>query len=351
MALKLDMSKAYDRIEWSYLQAVLTKMGFDRWWVHLIMQCVKTVSYQIVHAHREIGPIFPTRGLRQGDPLSPYLFILCTEGLSAMLHNSERQQLINGVKICKQAPTINHMLFADDSYLYCKAQEEEAHRILEILSKYELASGQMVNKSKSSIFFSTNTSMAVRQQLCNILQMEEADENCRYLGLPNMMQKSKVATLAFLKDKVRRRTLTWDGKIISQGGKEILVKSIVQALPTYAMSVFLLPLEITKDFERCISRFWWNSKKNDSRCIYWMNWERLSRHKSSGGMGFRDFRDFNLAMLGKQAWRIITNTTSLVSRIYKARYFPNYSFMEAKIGSNPSFVWRSIWEAKHVIAA
>lgn len=209
----------------------------------------------------------------------------------------------------------------------------------------------MVNKSKSSVFFSTNTSVHVKQQLCTILQMEEADENVKYLGLPNMMQQNKVSTFGFLKDKVKNRTLSWDGKIITQGGKETLVKSVIQALPTYTMSVFLLPLEITKNLERSISRFLWNSKKNDSRNIHWMSWERLSRHKDAGGMGFRDFRDFNLAMLGKQAWRFITKPNSLVTKVFKARYFSDKSFLEAVVGNNPSFVWRSIWEAKQVISA
>lgn len=159
MALKMDMSKAYDQIEWSHLKAVLTKMGFGNWWVHLILQCVKIVSYRIVHARREIGPILPSRGLRQRDPLSPYLFILCAEGLSAMLHHFENRKFIQGVKVCKRAPSITHMLFADDSYLYCKAGESEAQRMMEILSKFELASGKKVNRSKSSVFFSTNTGL------------------------------------------------------------------------------------------------------------------------------------------------------------------------------------------------
>lgn len=208
-----------------------------------------------------------------------------------------------------------------------------------------------MNKLKSSVFFSTNTNLAIRQQLCAKMQMEEADGNCKYLGLPNMMQRSKVATFGFLKDKVRRRSLSWEGKVLNQGGKEVLIKSIIQSLPTYAMSVFLLPLEITKDLERSISRFWWNTKKVDSRSIHWMSWEGLSRHKSSGGMGFRDFRDFNLAMLGKQGWRFVINPSSLLSRVFKAKYFPDSNFMEAKIRNHPSFVWRSISEAKQVISA
>lgn len=214
--------------------------------------------------------------------------------------------------------------------------------MLKILLKYEMASGQMVNKTKFSVFFSTNTDPMTRQQLCSILQMEEADEDSKYLGLPNMMQRSKVTTFGFLKDKAKKRTLSWDGKVISRAGKETLVKSIIQALPTYTMSVFLLPLKITKDLERSIERFWWNSKKNDSRSIHWMSWEHLSRHKAAGGMGFRDFWGFNLPMLGKQAWKFITNPNSLSPRLYKARYFPNTSFIEANIENNPSFVWRSI---------
>lgn len=186
----------------------------------------------------KLGRFYLLEVYTQGDPLSPYLFILCAEGLSAMVHRFGSQKLIRGVRVCKHAPSINHMLFADDSYLYCKAGVNEAQCMLEILSKFEMASGQKVNTSKSSIFFSTNTGTDNKQSICSMLQMEEADEDCKYLGLPNMMKRSKVATLGFLKDKVSRRTQSWGGKIFNQGGKEVLVKSIVQALPTYAMSVF-----------------------------------------------------------------------------------------------------------------
>lgn len=150
---------------------------------------------------------------------------------------------------------------------------------------------------------------------------------------------------------MQNRVNGWDGKYISRAGKEVLIKSVAQTMPSYAMSVFLLPLEITKDIERVLAKFWWGSKPNQQSAIHWMSWSRLSHHKTSGGMGFRDFRDFNLAMLGKQGWRFMSNTGSLAAKLFKARYFSKSNFLDASLGNNPSFVWRSIWEAKNLVKA
>lgn len=137
MALKIDMSKAYDRIEWDYLQAILNKMRFDVWWIQLILKCVTLVKYTFTHGSREMGPVVPSRGLRQGDPLSPYLFIICAEGLSALLRKYESQKTIQGLQVCRNAPRINHLLFADDSYLFCQATENTALKMLELLQTFE----------------------------------------------------------------------------------------------------------------------------------------------------------------------------------------------------------------------
>lgn len=155
-ALKIDMSKAYDRIEWDFLRALLCKVGFDDWWVQLILKCVTTVRYDITHGARVKGPVIPSRGLRQGDPLSPYLFILCVEGLSALLRKYENQRFIQGIQVCRNAPRINHLLFADDSYLFSLASEDIALKMADLLQSYEEASGQQVNLAKSSVIFSAN---------------------------------------------------------------------------------------------------------------------------------------------------------------------------------------------------
>lgn len=134
---------------------------------------------------------------------------------------------------------------------------------------------------------------------------------------------------------------------MSKGGKETLIMSILQTLPSYAMYVFLLPLEITTDIERSLTKFWW-STEGDSK-ISWMCKDRMAKHKDAGGLGFRDFRDFNITMLGKQGWRFLANRVSLVSRLYKEKYFPDVNFLQPILGHSPSFIWGSIFAAKDVV--
>ena len=117
MAIKLDMSKAYDRVEWNFLEAMLIKLGFHNKWVSLLMKCVRSVTYRVKVNGDLTEVIYPQRGLRQGDPLSPYLFLICAEGFSSLLHTAEDQGLIEGIQICPGAPSVPHLLFADDSFL------------------------------------------------------------------------------------------------------------------------------------------------------------------------------------------------------------------------------------------
>lgn len=109
MVIKLDMSKAYDRVEWDYLKAIMGKMGFNERWISLIMMCVTTVSYEVLINGEPRGKITPSRGLRQGDPISPYLFLLCAEGLSVVIRKKEAEGLIRGLGVSKQAPWISHL--------------------------------------------------------------------------------------------------------------------------------------------------------------------------------------------------------------------------------------------------
>ena len=121
-AFKIDMSKAYDRIEWEFLKHMMMLLGFNVAWVNLIMMCVSTVEYVITHEGRELGPIKPGRGLRQSDPLSPYLFLICAEGLSSIFYEYEERGLIHGCRVTRNALVISHLFFADDSFIFFQSQ-------------------------------------------------------------------------------------------------------------------------------------------------------------------------------------------------------------------------------------
>uniref|UniRef100_A0A803Q310 Reverse transcriptase domain-containing protein n=1 Tax=Cannabis sativa TaxID=3483 RepID=A0A803Q310_CANSA len=213
MAVQLDMSKAYDRVEWGFLEAMLHKMGFHSHWISLVMESVRSVKYWIQSSGHSLGPIIPSRVIRQGDPLSRYQFIL-------------------------GAPSISHMFFANDSYLYCRVLENEAQHIVKLLNYFERTSGQKVNLLKSSTFFSKNTEDLVKNNICAILGILEASEQCTYLGLPNTMSRNKNAILEFLKDKMQKRIEGWDNELLSHAGKEVLIKTVAQSLPNYARVFF-----------------------------------------------------------------------------------------------------------------
>ena len=142
MAVKLDMSKAYDRVEWKFIEEVMRRMGFHERWIGWIMRCITTVSYSIIINEEAHGSIVPSWELRQGDTLSSYLFLLCTEAFSALIEEANNNNALTGISICRGSLKVTHLFFADDSLLFYKAENMECSKMVEILKQYEAASGQ-----------------------------------------------------------------------------------------------------------------------------------------------------------------------------------------------------------------
>ncbi|XP_040987781.1 uncharacterized protein LOC121235500 [Juglans microcarpa x Juglans regia] len=299
MALKLDMSKAYDRVEWGFLEAVLKRMEFGGQWINLIMKCVSTVKYSILIHGSFQQTLYPSRGIRQGDPIFPYFFILCSEVLGQMLDKTEKRGFISGFPFARGSLLVNHLFFADDSLLFCKANPLEWIKLFKLLNSYEAASGQKLNIDKSAIFFSKNTRVDAELAILSTTRMKEAKSFEKYLGLPSYVEKQKMTAFRPILDSIRNRMQSWKVKFLSKAGKEVLLKSVVQAIPTYCMSIFKLSRTILMAINKLMQKFWWGSR-GDRIKTHWISWKLLRKSKLEGGLGYRDFEDFNVALLAKE---------------------------------------------------
>ena len=283
-------------MDWDYLRVVMTKMGFHARWIHWMSMCVESVDYSVLVNSEQVGPIIPGVGLRQGDPLSPYLFIICAEGLSTLIRDAESCGELTCTKICRRAPTISHLLFANDCFLFFKADENHTNVMQNILTTYESASGQAISLPKSEFFCSRNVPDPLKQTITNILGVQVVLGTGKYLGLPSMIGRDRTATFAFIKDRVWQKINSWSGKCLSKAGCEVMIKFVLQAIPSYVMSIFHLPATLINSIEKMMNSFWWGHGRTSQRGIQWMSWEKLSAPKIHGGMGFKDLSAFNLTI-------------------------------------------------------
>ncbi|KAL4280495.1 hypothetical protein GQ457_03G017750 [Hibiscus cannabinus] len=300
---KLDMEKAFDRVEWPFLNAIMLRLGFTQPWVDLIMRCVSSVSSRVRLRGTLSEAFLPRRGLRQGDPFSPFLFLFYTEGLSATLTVVQREGRLPGVRAYKHGPPLNHPLFADDSLVFLRNDLSEVHYLKDILSTYSAVSGQKVNFSKSTAYFSPRTPPEYRVAVHEALGVQEVSDPGIYLGVPLLIGKNKYAAFGRYRDKMDTRVSKWSNLLLSFSGHEVLIKSIAQALPQYA---------------------------------------DLCQPKVAGGMGFKDLHLFNIALLGKQLWRLLSEPGSLLYRTFRPKYFPDGDLLHASVPARSSFAWKGL---------
>lgn len=202
--------------------------------------------------------------------------------------------------------------------------------------------------AKSSIIFGKKVQASQRLCIQNILQIHRLGGEGKYLGLPEQFSSSKVNDFQGLVDQVKARVSPWYNQYLSQAGKEVLIKSVLQSKPVFSMSCYLLPKTICDDINSVLSEFWWG-KNDDKKKISWVSWKRLCLPKKEGGMGFRDLHSFNKALLAKQAWRLVNNPNSLLYRLYKGRYFHSTTFLQSSNITQSSYGWKSIQAGKELI--
>jgi exonuclease III len=350
MALKLDMEKAFDSMEWNFLLRILTLLGFHPIWVQWIRQCITTSSFSILLDGAPFGKFFPSRGLRQGDPLSPFLFILGSEVLSRLLYHEEALGNLHGIKMARSCPSISHLFFADDVMIFSRANDSEARSILNCLTTYSKWSGQVINISKSAMFFSRNCRSEKKISIKGILNLNLIPARAKYLGIPLFLLKNKSNSFIELKDRIFSKITGWKARLLSQAARTTLVKSVANAIPTYIMSIFLLPKSFCEVINSGLRKFWWGFPQEKKHNLSLLAWNNICQPKALGGLGLRSMEFLNNSLLARLGWKLTSNQPLLWVDALRGKYLKNgVSFLNASPNPVSSWIWKGLLKNRSVV--
>lgn len=336
--LKLDLSKAFDRMNWSYIQSLLPLYGFPEKLCNWIMICVKSAEFSIVVNGRGDGFLKPKSGLRQGCALSPYLFILGMDLLSRGLSHLTNLGHLRGIKLAHSAPSITNSLYADDLLLFGKAQPQEATALMAAINSFSEMSGQRVGIEKSEVWFSRCTPIPVREEVSQLLGVHQQQMSGKYLGAP---LATSVGAFNFLIDKFMHKLQAWKGRKMSPAGRLVMIKSALQSVPLYYFGTVKLPQGVLQKLTSIIRCFFWG-KQVGERYLAYVAWDAITAPIELGGLGIRDLNCMNEAMLMKALWRITEKEETLWVKVVKAKYMPRSDLWTSKRTYNCTVFWRNL---------
>ncbi|WRX16202.1 Reverse transcriptase domain - like 10 [Theobroma cacao] len=317
VVLKLDMMKAYDRINWDFLYLMMEKFGFNAHWIDMIKRCISNCWFSLLINGQSVGYFKSERGLRQGDAISPLLFILAAEYLSRGLNNLFSQfcslHYQSGCSI-----NISHLAFADDVMIFTNGSKAALQKVLTFLQEYEQISGQKLNPNKSNFITSNSVSSSRCQIIAQATGFQQTKLPITYLGAPLHKGPKKVLLFDSLINKIRDRITGWENKVLSPGGRITLLRSVLSSMPIYLLQVIKPPVTVIERIERIFNSFIWGGSL-DSKKMHWTAWGKIALPCSEGGLGIRNLTDVFEAFSAKLLWKFQT-CNNLWTRYMKARY-------------------------------
>jgi hypothetical protein len=300
---KLDIEKAYDHVNWGFLLYMLRRCGFGEKWCSWISHCISSARFSVLVNGTPAGFFSSSRGLRQGDPLSPLLFVIVMEALSKMLTVTVNRGLLSGFSVgsrLSEGLNISHLLFADDTLIFCGAIPHHLRILRVLLLCFEVVSGLKVNMAKSALIPVGNVVNV--EDLADILGCGVSSLPLQYLGMPLGASFKAKPIWNGVVEKIERRLASWKRMYLSKGGRITLIKSTLSNLPTYLLSLFLIPASVANRIEKLYRDFLWGGLGNEFK-FHLVNWSKVCSPISEGGLGIRNLRTFNKALLGKWLWR------------------------------------------------
>jgi len=255
---------------------------------------VSSASTSILFNGGILDPFLPSRGIRQGDPLSLYLFILCMEVLGRIIEDKCTKGTWKPIKASVGGPAFSHLFFADDLLLFAKANPSNCRCVKEVIEEFCKRSGQKINPLKSKVYFSPNVDRDRRAELCDILGFHSTPNLGSYLGFPIRHAGSSNQDLNFVLDRVKQRLASWKASLLSLAGRKVLIQAATSAILSYIMQSYLLPARILDNLDRMNRNFLWGSS-DSKRKIHWVGWKKVTRPVEEGGLGIQTAKGKNLA--------------------------------------------------------
>lgn len=347
--LKADVNKAFDMLSWPFVRRAMKAVNMPPILINLIMECMKAGKVTVLINGQGSGFLTPTKGLRQGCPMSPYIFILAMEFLTKLFRLQQQNGHIMGLKIARSAPSLTHSMYADDLIIMGAARIQEVRRVQKVLTEFGEVSSLTVNPDKSKIWFSNRCSEECRERIMTEFRAKEAGEDEKYLGIVITKSSRQVdLTHNMLLEKMENRLAGWKVNMLSFAGRVTLIKSVLLALPVYYMSIAVLPTKTTNEINSLLRKFLWGKLGKD-RYMAMIAWHRICLPTEEGGLGIRDVKTFNDALVLKLVWQISAGKDKLWIQVMKAKYYPQGAFWETGRRANASMLWKGIQDLKELL--
>ncbi|KAJ4787969.1 RNA-directed DNA polymerase (reverse transcriptase)-related family protein [Rhynchospora pubera] len=337
--LKADITKAFDKLDWEFLRYAMLTLNVPTKIVDLMLYSFKNAKVTIQINGTGDGFIKPTRGLRQGCPMSPYCFIMVMEMLTRKLKQAQSMGHIQGVKLAQTCPILTHVIYADDLILLGNATGDEVQQMSNIMENFANVSGLMINPVKSKLWFSKKCSDQAMQSVKDGLRADLAGQEERYLGVILAHSNSAKKTGNLLLEKLKAKLSGWRSNMLSHAGRLVLIKSVLMSVPVYFMSAELLPKGLIRQMDSLIAKFFWG-KSDQARYMSFVAWAKICRSTDIGGLGVRNLNLFGEALFLKLVWDLMSNGNKMWVHVCKSKYYSNLGFWRANNVVGASSLWR-----------
>ena len=340
LVFKIDFEKAYDNVSWDFLDFVLQNKNFGSKWRGWIRGCLSSVSFSVMINGRPRGKFKGFKGLRQGDPLSPFLFTLVADGLSRLMEKATESGFVKGWQVGRDNVLLSHLQFADDTLFFLEHEGSSFKNLLTVVGLFCTVSGLKINMAKSTLL-----GMGVDEgtviSLADLVGCEVGGWPTIYLGMPLGGNPCRRTFWEPVINKVSKRLDGWKRAFLSKGGRLTLIESVLSAIPTYFLSLFRVPSGVTKELEKIMRNFFWKGADGDGG-DHLVSWKEVGRAKSKGGLGIGRLKEKNKALLFKWFWRFPLEQDEIWSKVIKSKYGLHNNRWDAGLARRSSY--RSPWK-------